>query len=119
MSKKSNGTDQTGICPEFLGGELRAVPQALLDVRIVPRGRRWRWQVCNQHGVMLMRGWEASRSLARYQGYSALLLLLRANCIQAPLRAAPNPERPAANGTTEKGRPVARTAFPVSRRRHI
>jgi hypothetical protein len=115
MSNKSNGTDRAGSAPDFVGeDQLRAV----LDVRVMRRGRRWKWQVCNQHGVMLMRGWEPSRPLARYQGYSALLLLLRANCLQAPLCAQPNPARPA-TGTTEKGRPVARTAFPVSRRRHI
>jgi hypothetical protein len=120
MSNKLNGTDRPGRAPGHLRGErLRAA----YDIRIMPQGRRWKWQVCNQHGVMLMRGWETSRPLARYQGYSALLLLLRANCLQAPLCAERNAEGPAARKTetrtTEKGRPVARTAFPVSRRRHI
>ena len=112
--RKLNGTEWARSAPDFGGKEQL---RALLDVRIMPRGRRWKWQVCNQHGMMLMRGWEPSRALARYQGYSALLLLLRANCLQAPL-AERKPERPAA-GATEKGRPVARSAFPVSRRRHI
>jgi hypothetical protein len=115
MSNKPSETNQIASMPD-LSGEDRL--RTVLDVRIMPRGRRWRWQVCNQHGVMLMRGWETSRSLARYQGYSALLLLLRANCVQAPLRRECNLEQPAKR-TTEKGRPVARTAFPVSRRRHI
>jgi hypothetical protein len=120
MNNKPDGTDRAGV-PD-LSGEDRL--RAVLDVRIMPRGRRWRWQVCNQHGVMLMRGWETSRALARYQGYSALLLLLRANCVQAPLRRDRTPERATEPGTrepgtTEKGRPVARTAFPVSRLPHI
>ena len=125
MSNKRNGTDPAGSAPDVAGEERW---RSVLDVRIMPRGRRWKWQVCNQHGVMLMRGWETSRTLARYRGYRALLLLLRANCVQAPLRAERNPDAPAADateadatekGATEKGRPVTRTAFPVSRRRHI
>ena len=119
MSNKFTGTGPAGRAANSPDGEpCRAMPLAVLDVQIVQRGRRWKWQVRNQLGLMLMQGWEQSRSLARYRGYRALLLLLRANCVRAPLRAnsgdmAPQPL------STEKGRPVARTAFPVSRRRHI
>jgi hypothetical protein len=74
---------------------LRAVPQTVFDVEIAQCRRRWKWRVGNQSGVILMQGSEKNRPLARYQAYSALLLLLRANCLHASLRA--SRDRHAAN----------------------
>ena len=118
MSSKLTGSGPASRKP----GEqqlLRARPQTVFDVQVVPRGRRWKWLVRNQLGEILMQGWERSRPLASYQGYSALLLLLRASCLRAPLCTSKDESAARQTRATEKGRPVARTAFPVSRRRHI
>src|ERR1700742_4277001 len=85
MGNKFTGTGPAGRTANSPGEEPRcAMPATALDVQIVQRGRRWKWQVRNQIGVMLMQGWERSRPLARYQGYSALLLLLRVYCLHPP-----------------------------------
>src|SRR5215472_7469112 len=124
MSKNFDRTGRTGSAAFFAQEPLRVIPPTVFDVRIVPQRRRWKWQVCNQFGSVLLHGWETSRPAARYRGYSALLLLLRAGCLSAALRAETNEAAAAHNDgkeidDKEKGRPVARTAFPVSRRRHI
>jgi len=51
------------------------------DLKIVQRGRRWKWHVCDQNGLIVLYGWEKNRPIARYRGYRALFLLLRASCL--------------------------------------
>jgi hypothetical protein len=50
----------------------------MFDLRIVRRGRRWKWQVIDLGGRILVGGWGASQLVARYKAYRALFLLLQA-----------------------------------------
>jgi hypothetical protein len=52
----------------------------MFELSVINRKRRWEWRVCDNEGVILVRGWERSRVAARYRGYSALFLLLGATC---------------------------------------
>ncbi len=58
-------------------GEAEGFLQAsMFDVVVVPRGRRWEWQVRNDKNAVLIIGSEKVRLAARYQAYRALFLLL-------------------------------------------
>jgi hypothetical protein len=61
--------------------EPRDMPRSLFDVRIIQHSRRWKWQVGDHSGVVVLYGWERNRRAARYNGYRALFLLLRASCL--------------------------------------
>jgi hypothetical protein len=50
----------------------------MFDLKILRRAGRWKWQVGEIGGKILIGGWGASRPVARYQAYRALFLLLQA-----------------------------------------
>lgn len=70
--------------PEFFPEKEIAAPDlpcAAFDLKILQRGRRWKWQVFDQNGTSVLYGWQKSRPIARYYGYRALFLLLSASCV--------------------------------------
>ena len=81
MSNKFGGANRAGSAPARRDIPLRGTSRPLFDLQIVRRSRRWKWQVCDQNGVVVLYGRERSRPVARYQGYRALFLLLRASCL--------------------------------------
>jgi hypothetical protein len=53
--------------------------RAMFEVVIFKRSpTRWEWQVCDRKGNAIMRGWEHTRSAAKYRGDRSLFLLLAA-----------------------------------------
>lgn len=77
-------SDRFNNGPDFLPEkEIAAsdLPCAAFDMKILRRGRRWKWQVFDDSGIAIMYGWEKNRSTARYCGYRTLFLLLRASCL--------------------------------------
>jgi hypothetical protein len=49
----------------------------MFDLVIIKRGQtKWKWQVCNQSGKVIMFGTEKTREGARYRGQRALFVLL-------------------------------------------
>jgi hypothetical protein len=84
MNDKSDGSSKAGNGPRFRPKTETApsdLPRSVFDLKIVQRGRRWKWQVCDQNRAIVLSGWEKSRRIARYQGYRALFMLLRASCL--------------------------------------
>jgi hypothetical protein len=84
MNDKFDGSSKAGNGPRFrLKTEIAqpGLPRSVFDLNIVQRGRRWKWQVCNQNSMIVLHGWEKNRPIARYQGYRALFMLLRASCL--------------------------------------
>lgn len=60
-----------------MAGETDSFP--MFETAIAKRGRsRWEWRVCDCSGAVMMRGWENSRTAARYRGDRALFQLLLA-----------------------------------------
>jgi hypothetical protein len=50
---------------------------SMFEMALTKRGRsKWEWPVHDAAGNVVMRGWEISRPEAKYQGDSALFLLL-------------------------------------------
>ena len=54
----------------------------MLEVVVIERRRKWKWQVCSAAGSPVMSGCERTREAARYQAYRALFLLLAASSTQ-------------------------------------
>jgi hypothetical protein len=84
MNNKSDGSSKAGNGPHFRPERKIAPPglsRSVFDLKILQRGRRWKWQVCDQNDMIVLYGWEKSRPIARYQGYRAMFLLLRASCL--------------------------------------
>ena len=84
MNDKFDGSSKAGDGSRFRPKTEIApsgLPRSVFDLKIVQRGRRWKWQVCNQNSMIVLYGWEKRRPIARYHGYRALLMLLRASCL--------------------------------------
>lgn len=84
MSNKFDGSSKAGNGARFRPEREIAppgLPRTVFDLKILQRGRRWKWQVGDQSGMIVLYGWEKNRPIARYQGYRALFMLLRASCL--------------------------------------
>jgi hypothetical protein len=60
----------------------RGAESNVLELVVIERRRKWKWQVCSAAGEPVMGGWERTRQAARYQAYRALFLLLAASSRQ-------------------------------------